>query len=202
MVFGRIYSVSICLRFYLTFIDCHVTWSAQKIEDERCWILFLKKLYMVPWKLYLPYFSHVNLCIKGWNVKKSFVKTRERKKKERRSNGLIFKVLKRAKVSSSYHLCVECFSQLSFDSEMYTKSAAVANFVYNSESNESCEKHSTQRWKDNLRLESTCHKRQTSVYFSFTCFTEVTTELKWVCGNCWHGNHQLTFDNKYTTSVT
>ena len=45
----------------------------------------------------------------------------------------------------SYHLCVECFSQLSFDSEMYTKSAAVAYFVYTSESNESCEKHSTQR---------------------------------------------------------
>ena len=46
------------------------------------------------------------------------------------------------KVSSSYHLCVECFSQLSFDSEVYTKSAAVADFVY---TNESCEKHSTQR---------------------------------------------------------
>ena len=46
----------------------------------------------------------------------------------------------------SYHLCVECFSQLSFDSEVYTKSAAVADFVYTSESNESCEKHSTQRW--------------------------------------------------------
>ena len=29
------------------------------------------------------------------------------------------------KVSSSYHLCVKCFSQLSFDSEMYTKSTAV-----------------------------------------------------------------------------
>ena len=49
------------------------------------------------------------------------------------------------KVTSSYHLCVECFSQLSFDSEMYTKSAAVADFVYTSESNERCEKHSTQR---------------------------------------------------------
>ena len=49
------------------------------------------------------------------------------------------------KVSSSYHLCVECFSQLSFDSEVYTKSAAVAYFVYTSESNDSCEKHSTQR---------------------------------------------------------
>ena len=49
------------------------------------------------------------------------------------------------KVSSFYHLCVECFSQLSFDSEVYTKSAAVAYFVYTSESNESCEKHSTQR---------------------------------------------------------
>ena len=48
------------------------------------------------------------------------------------------------KVSSSYHLCVECFSQLSFDSEM-TKSAAVADFVYTSESNESCVKHLTQR---------------------------------------------------------
>ena len=34
------------------------------------------------------------------------------------------------KVSSSYHLCVECFSQLSFDSEMYTKSATAADFVY------------------------------------------------------------------------
>ena len=29
------------------------------------------------------------------------------------------------KVSSSYHLCVECFSQLSFDSEVYTKSATL-----------------------------------------------------------------------------
>ena len=45
----------------------------------------------------------------------------------------------------SYHLRVECFSQLSFDSEVYTKSAAVADFVYTSESNESCEKYSTQR---------------------------------------------------------
>ena len=42
------------------------------------------------------------------------------------------------KVSSSYHLCVECFSQLSFDSEVYTKSVAVADFVYTSELNESC----------------------------------------------------------------
>ena len=49
------------------------------------------------------------------------------------------------KVSSSYHLCVECFSQLSFDSEVYTKLAAVADFVYTSELNESCEKHATQR---------------------------------------------------------
>ena len=40
-----------------------------------------------------------------------------------------------------YHLCVECFSQLSFDSEMYKKSAAVADFVNKTESNESCEKH-------------------------------------------------------------
>ena len=51
----------------------------------------------------------------------------------------------RTKVSSSYHLSVERFSQLSFDSEVYTKSAAVVDFVYTSESNESCEKHSTQR---------------------------------------------------------
>ena len=49
------------------------------------------------------------------------------------------------KVSSSYHLCVKCFSQLSFDSEVYTKSATAADFVYTSESNESCEKHLTQR---------------------------------------------------------
>ena len=44
----------------------------------------------------------------------------------------------------SYHLCVECFSQLSFVSKVYTKSAAVADFVYTSESNESCEKYLTQ----------------------------------------------------------
>ena len=49
------------------------------------------------------------------------------------------------KVSSSYYLCIDYFSQLSFDSEMYTKSAAVADFVYTSESNESWEKHSKQR---------------------------------------------------------
>ena len=45
----------------------------------------------------------------------------------------------------SYHLWVEFFSQLSFDSEVYTQSATAADFVYISESNESCEKHSTQR---------------------------------------------------------
>ena len=37
---------------------------------------------------------------------------------------------------------VFCFSQLSFVLEVYT---AFADFVYTSESNESCEKHSTQR---------------------------------------------------------
>ena len=57
----------------------------------------------------------------------------------------VFIIMNLSKVSSSYHLCVKYFSQLSFDSEMYTKSAAVADFVYTSESNESCEKHSTQR---------------------------------------------------------
>ena len=46
----------------------------------------------------------------------------------------------------SFHLWVECFSQLSFDSELYTKLATAADFVYISESNERCEKHSTQRW--------------------------------------------------------
>ena len=45
----------------------------------------------------------------------------------------------------SYHLCIECFSQLSFDSEVYTKSATAADFVYISESNEIWEKYSTQR---------------------------------------------------------
>ena len=44
-----------------------------------------------------------------------------------------------------YHLCVECFSQLSFDSEVYTKSAKADDFVYTSKSNEGCEKHLTQR---------------------------------------------------------
>ena len=38
-----------------------------------------------------------------------------------------------AKVRLSYHLCVKCFSQLSFDSEVYTKSATAADFVYTSE---------------------------------------------------------------------
>ena len=32
------------------------------------------------------------------------------------------------------------------DTVIYTKSSAVADFVYTSESTESCEKHSTQRW--------------------------------------------------------
>ena len=50
-----------------------------------------------------------------------------------------------AKVSSSYHLCVECLSQLSFDSEVYTKLATAADFVYTFEPNESCEKHLTER---------------------------------------------------------
>ena len=44
-----------------------------------------------------------------------------------------------------YHLCTECISQLSFDSEVYTKSATASDFVYISESNESCEIHSMQR---------------------------------------------------------
>ena len=30
-------------------------------------------------------------------------------------------------LKGGYHLCVECFSQLSFDLEVYTKSAAVAD---------------------------------------------------------------------------
>ena len=55
-------------------------------------------------------------------------------------------LLKTCKVNSSYHLYVECFSQLTFDSGVYTKSAAVADFVYTYESNVSCEKHSMQRW--------------------------------------------------------
>ena len=39
------------------------------------------------------------------------------------------KKVKLGKVSSSNHLCVECFSQLSFDSEVYTKSATAADFA-------------------------------------------------------------------------
>ena len=50
-----------------------------------------------------------------------------------------------AKVNSSYDLYVECFSQLSFDPEVYTKSATAADFVYISESIENWEKYSTQR---------------------------------------------------------
>ena len=40
---------------------------------------------------------------------------------------------------ASYHLCFECFSQFSFDSEMYTKSTA--DLLYISESNENWEKY-------------------------------------------------------------
>ena len=40
----------------------------------------------------------------------------------------------------SYYLCVEYFFQLSFDSEVNTKSATAADFVYISESTESWEK--------------------------------------------------------------
>ena len=36
-------------------------------------------------------------------------------------------------MTSSYHLCVDCFSQLSFDSEVCTKSATAADFVDTSE---------------------------------------------------------------------
>ena len=58
---------------------------------------------------------------------------------------LCFLIQPLSKASSSYHLCVKYFSQLSYDSEMYTKSATASDFVYISESNESCEKYSTQR---------------------------------------------------------
>ena len=61
-------------------------------------------------------------------------------------SALYYISLLKDKVSSSYHFCVEYFSQLSFDSEMYTKSATAAEIVYISESNESWEKYSTQRW--------------------------------------------------------
>ena len=44
-------------------------------------------------------------------------------------NAIYSKVIKVTKLSSSYHLCVEYFSQLSFDSEMYTISAAISDFV-------------------------------------------------------------------------
>ena len=49
---------------------------------------------------------------------------------------LNYKISTVTKVSSSYHLCVKCFSQLSFDSEVYTKSATAVDFLYTSESNE------------------------------------------------------------------
>ena len=50
------------------------------------------------------------------------------------------------KVTSSYHLCVEYFSQFSFDSEMYTYCfKTAADYIYISESNEDWEKYSTQR---------------------------------------------------------
>ena len=68
-----------------------------------------------------------------------------------RNNFLELKEIVEAKPSSSNDLlllliCVHpiifaFFSQLSFDSEMYTKSITAADFVNASESNESCEKH-------------------------------------------------------------
>ena len=33
-------------------------------------------------------------------------------------------------MNSSYHLSVKCFSQLSFDSEVYTKSSTAVDFVH------------------------------------------------------------------------
>ena len=55
------------------------------------------------------------------------------------------------KVTSSYHLCVQYFSQFSFDWEMYIYIISscfktAADYVYISESNEDWEKYSTQRW--------------------------------------------------------
>ena len=47
-------------------------------------------------------------------------------------------------LKGGYPIIFEYFSQLSFDSEMYTKSETAADLVYISESNESWEKHSTQ----------------------------------------------------------
>ena len=57
------------------------------------------------------------------------------------------KLLKKLNLKGGYPIIFASFvfSQLSFDSEMYIKSSAVADFVYTSESNESCEKCSTQR---------------------------------------------------------
>ena len=54
-------------------------------------------------------------------------------------------VKKMRSLKGGYPIIIECFSQLSFDSEVYTKTAAVADFVYTSKSNESCEKHLTKR---------------------------------------------------------
>ena len=54
-------------------------------------------------------------------------------------------VKKMRSLKGGYPIIIECFSQLSFDSEVYTKSTTAADFVYTYESNESCEKHSMQR---------------------------------------------------------
>ena len=64
----------------------------------------------------------------------------------------------------SYHLGVECFSQLSFDSEVYTKSATAADFIYISESNDSWKNI---RHKDD-RMNSLYHNAKNCVITSKT----------------------------------
>ena len=93
--------------------------------------------------MYLAFFQY----IKKFGESKIFAKRRDDEISGEEMGPMILPILLalNTKGRLSFHLCIECFSKLSFDSEVYTKSAAVADFLYTSESNESCEKHPTQR---------------------------------------------------------
>ena len=95
---------------------------------------------IVPTALALIIFVSLS-WVKNWAIKSQCHKNKGIYPWFKSDETCLTAIAKYTKVRSYYYLCVEYFSQLSFDSEMYTKSAAVADFVYISESNESWEKH-------------------------------------------------------------
>ena len=56
--------------------------------------------------------------------KVTFLESRLSAFSDQETDSTVLTLIVTVKGRLSYHLCVECFSQLSFDSEVYTKSAA------------------------------------------------------------------------------